>query len=411
MKPKNDQQKQIFTGDTLISLPGYRSDVRFDNGTSIKLLGDLPELSLMGWAFESVVLIHEPRDCDVDLTLDHGRIVLTNDRPDRSAKVRVRFANPTVRSGQDYWEITLLEKGTSVALELWGRYLPDTRFTLDRKKHLGPQSLLSFFMLKGQVLVRTDNVTRRIEGPPGALPSWFFWDSEQGVAEPRKIPSPPPWVGGRLARLADDLPKDQRNLQEKKRSETLKALDDLSTSIAGEKLEVGLWDGFKKNPSSVKRVLVVRCFGAVNDLANLIDGLVDKDFYDVRLAAVETLRHWISLHPDNELRLYDFLHKRKDFSAGEAFATIELLHGHWEQDRNQPATYARLIDFLRQNNPANRVLAYWHLVVMVPWGERTVTFPYDPLGSSDQIEKGADAWKRLIPEGSVPKQPKQPMRP
>jgi hypothetical protein len=53
------------------------------------------------------------------------------------------------------------------------------------------------------------------------------------------------------------------------------------------------------------------------------------------------------------------------------------------------------------------VLAHWHLVRIVPEG---LSIPYDPVGDSDQIEHGADLWKKLIPEGSLPRPPKKPKK-
>src|SRR5262249_8120966 len=129
-------RRGVSTGDTLVSLPGYRSEIHCDTGLTLRLLGDLPELSFITPVMESVVVIHEPGDFDLDLTLDHGRIILTNDK-EGPAKARVRFANPMVKSGQDSWDVTLLEKGASVGIELWGRYPPEIAFTPAPKQHIG----------------------------------------------------------------------------------------------------------------------------------------------------------------------------------------------------------------------------------------------------------------------------------
>jgi hypothetical protein len=407
------RQREVATTDTLVSLPGYRSEVRFDSGLSLHLLGDLPELSQVDPAaptlpvVESAVVVHEPGDFDVDLTLDHGRILLTSDK-EQPAKVRIRFANPTSNTGTDAWEITLLKKDSSVGLELWGRYPPEVPFTLDRKKHVGPQTELYLFVLKGQVHVKIEDTTHGMAQPEGAKqtddesarPSLIIWNSRLGVSEPKRIKSLPMWALHRYPPIPANFPTKARTEIEVTRLQMINALKELSGSMTGDQVEVALLAALRSD-NRFKRVVAVRCFGALDDLANLMDGLIDENSL-VRESAVEVLRHWIALHADHEWKLHTFLISKKGFSRGEATSVLELLHSYSDRQRAQPATYARLIDYLRQDNAAIRVLAHWHLVRMVPWG---FNIRYDPLGDSDVIERGADTWKKLIPEGSLPKPP------
>src|SRR5262249_23954439 len=152
---------------------------------------------------------------DLDLTLDHGRIILTNDK-EGPAKARVRFANPMVKSGQDSWDVTLLEKGASVGIELWGRYPPEIAFTPDRKKHIGPQTELYLFVLKGQAHVNVDDTTHGMEAPAPepdkkALPNVIVWNSRLGVHSPQRLATRPPWGFSRYPPFPAQLGKEMIN--------------------------------------------------------------------------------------------------------------------------------------------------------------------------------------------------------
>ena len=48
-------------------------------------------------------------------------------------------------------------------------------------------------------------------------------------------------------------------------------------------------------------------------------------------------------------------------------------------------------------------MAYWQLRLLVPDGEKV---KYDPAGDERQRDAGYREWKRLVPEGQVPKMPR-----
>jgi hypothetical protein len=394
----------ISTGDGLVSLPGYRSDLRFDNGIRLMLWGDLPEISLPELSMtipllESVVTLHEPEDFDLDLTLDRGRIVIANTKKDR-ARARVRFANPAANGGLDDWEITL-EPAAEVALERWGRYRPEVPFDRNPKTREGPESELYLFVLKGQINVRIEADNQEMEAPPGL--GLLIWNSKQGVEPPKDITRLPFWAGQRYPPFPKDLSKPAQEYLSNMRAAMVRSLKELSISMSGKQnVEAALVQELESD-SAPKRVLVVRCFGATNDVSNLLDGLIDKQSPDVRQAAIEDLRHWIGLTPQNDLILFDTLVKKKDCSESEATAVMELLHSFSARQRSQPELYARLIDYLKQPNKRIRVLAMWHLIRLVPEGLKVKTIrEFDPLGDAES-DRAYDAWKLLIPDGSLPK--------
>ena len=53
-----------------------------------------------------------------------------------------------------------------------------------------------------------------------------------------------------------------------------------------------------------------------------------------------------------------------------------------------------------------REMAYWQLALLAP-GE-SAQVKYDPAGDERQRDNAYREWKKLIPEGQVPKPPKAP---
>jgi hypothetical protein len=387
-------QRDIAAGDTLLSLPGYRSEVRFTSGVDLTLWGDMRELSFVYPVLESEVVSNNARDIDLDLTLNRGRIVLANRKANKPAKVRVRFYNPAAKDGKDVWEITLAEKDAEVALDLWGRYPAGVRFRKGTNPP-APTGELYMYVLKGQASVRTSAAAFAMKQPPG--PSLIFWSSEQEDIVPQRLNKSPEWVN----QSDPPLPKGLSNDAEKKlrilRRNMVKALKELGTHMKDDQVEATLAEALQ-SPEVSMRILAVRCHGAIGDLSPLLDALVNKKHPEVRDIAVEELRHWIGQNRDNGQRLHDTLAKKK-YSSKEADVIMGLLPNLSDSELKQPETYSRLIDYLRQDEPAIRVLAHWHLVRLVPGGSRILS---DPLGDAGRLY---EAWKKLVPEGTLPKVP------
>jgi hypothetical protein len=394
-------QRDVATGDTLVSFPGYRSGVRFPSGVDLTLWGDLPELSFIYPLLDSVVVVNDPGEFDVDLTLDHGRIVLGN-RGGKPARVRVRFANAAARGGMDAWEITLPKKGSEVALELWGRYPAGVSFST-KKNREGPERELYLFVLNGQATVKLDDTTHAMEEPPGA--AMIVWDSrDESASSPQRLKRVPSWVGQEYPPLPTGISQENETRLRKMRSDMIKALDELSTQLRGTKVAAALAEaGRSRSPSM--RVLALRCQTAINDLSHVLDALVDPDHREVREVAIEELRHWSGLRAENDLVLHDLLIKRKKYTARQADVIMGLLHTFSAGDLARPETFSRLIDYLHQDATAIRELAHWHLVRLVPAGRRIV---FDATGDAKSLERAYKAWKELVPEGSLPRLPKKP---
>jgi hypothetical protein len=399
----------VSTGDTLAGLPGYHSEVQFDSGVRLKLWGDLPEFAIPESKgvvplpiLESVVRLHEPGKFDLDLTLDRGRIVLANQKEGGPARVRVRIENS--RGGQEVWQITLPRRNAEVALERWGRYPPGVPFSRKGDRP-GPETEVYLFVLQGQATVITGSAARLLTAPPGA--SLLIWSSRRGTLPGPRIKKLPQWATSRYPPFPRDLKKEEEDYLKRVRGATIRALHEFSVRMAGKELEAGLAKTLRSNNVTL-RLLTVRTFGATDDLPHLIDCLRAAKAPGVRQSAVVVLRHWIALHAGNDLVLHEALIKQRGFTTGEADTVLELLHSFSARDRARPSTYSRLINYLRHNKLAIRQLAHWHLSLLVPSG---LTIKYDPAGDTAQLRSGAAEWKKLIPEGTLPKPPKKTVKP
>src|SRR5260370_29895912 len=121
-----------------------------------------------------------------------------------------------------------------------------------------------------------------------------------------------------------------------------------------------------------------------------------------RVAAVSDLRKFIGCGDQNDLILYKFLIKNKNYPEIQAEILVGLLHSFGETDLSRPETYDTLIGYLRNERIPIRELALWHLIRIVP-GKKIV---FDPAGPPEERAKAVKEWKTLIPNGHLPPAPK-----
>ncbi|HEV3205094.1 MAG TPA: hypothetical protein VGY77_11950, partial [Gemmataceae bacterium] len=383
--PKGNWQRLIhnnpvFSEDLLVCLPGYRSKITSDSGPDLILWGNVPDGTAPLFVLESAVVLHASPDVDLDVTLDHGRIALVNSKPEGRAKVRLRFH-------QENWELAL-EPGSEAALELWGTYTPEVDFNREPTKDDIPLAGLGLFVLKGQLdlKVRYDHhIMREPKDPVQKEPALFVWDNLRGPARgPQPLEKLPTWAK-KAAR------KDQRMTQ---------ALENLSQRFNRQATPDVILPEMIKERDKATQVLGVYCLGATDDLPNLLEAMTDDKQPEVRLTAIEVLRHWIGQHAERDLMLYRELEKK--YKSATAEVIMHLLHSFSEERRSRPATYEQLIEWLRSDKLPIRELAIWHLSRLPATAEIAKKIPYDPAGSGDQREQAYERWKSFVPEGKMP---------
>jgi hypothetical protein len=170
-------QSRVSSTDMLVSLPGYRSELRTDTGVQLLLWGNVLEFSRIPVLESAVVLFVNPA-VDLDLRLDRGRVVFANLKDKGPARIRARFQDET-------WDITLEDKDSEAALELIGTCQPYAKETGNGE----PLIEVRLNALKGHVGLRI-----RYEQYLLTSPAYFDWDNRTGQPEgPQPIQRPPDW--------------------------------------------------------------------------------------------------------------------------------------------------------------------------------------------------------------------------
>ena len=375
-------KETVSTGDVLLALPGTRAEVDSKGGAvRLTLVGNLPELSFIP-VLESAVVLNRPGKFDLAFTLDRGRVILTNRKRAGSATVRVRFRD-------EAWDVTLDKPGAEVALERFGRWLRVPPVTDKPKPEDQPDANVILIVLKGDADLSMDSTQYSLRAPPG--PALFAWDTRQGPAGPRSLKELPPWAKPEAARSPEARA-------------TLAAADRLRAALEDRPVAAVLAQSLQSKEAAA-RVLAVHALGATDDLSGLLDALENKSHPEVRLAALDDLRHWIGRSGEHPSLLYQTLLKRK-YTAGQAKTFIQLLHSFTDRQLARPETYELLIDYLKNDRLGIRELAYWHLLRLVPEGR---SIRYDPAGDTAQINRAYAEWKKLVPTGSLPR-PSKPKK-
>jgi hypothetical protein len=321
---------------------------------------------------------------DLDFTLERGRVVLSNHKPQGAAHVRVRFHG-------EAWDLTLQNADTQVRLELWGNDPIDLGFTKDPRGE-GPMTTVALWILKGEA-----NLKVGYESFLAPAPGIYVWDSIRGpsraVARLGKLPE---WV--------TNVPGLELKAQARK------ALEKLSTELSGNANVQTLLTATLNDRESTTQILAVFCIGAIDQLSALLDRLAD-DKKEVRETAYYVLLRWISRGPAQEPTLKRMLIEKKGYTEEQAETLLELLHTFPESKAYQPATYESLIALLDSEKIAIRELARLQLEALVPRTKEVQNIKYDAAGDTEQRKKAIEQWKKLIPDGKLPPNLEPPARP
>ncbi len=372
----------LYSRDVLVAVPGLKVEIEPDSKTvAMTLWGNLHGLSDSP-VRESCVILHDSRAYDLDFTLVRGRVVLTNSRDKGPAKIWLR-ADTGV-------EMVLPEPGDSVALEIYGRWLPGVPFAMNTKN--APVRLWEVHCLKGRLEIKAAKTTWNMEAPPG--PSYFHGDSVSGPAEggPKFQPLPlwadPKAKAPPLAKMIQSVLDTYAGKLKSKDSE------DVATELLAnaEKDE-------DPDRAAVTRQLVISALAALDEIGAVAEMLNNSKHEDARKTAVVSLRHWIGAHEGRDEKVYERLQSGLGFTKNEAEAVMQMLHSPFSKD--QPETYKTLIAYLKHRRQAVRELAYWHLYRLAPIGRK---IPYDASAPAAERDKAADAWKKLVPSGELPKE-------
>jgi hypothetical protein len=390
----------VWTTDRLVSLPGYASELRLDSGVRLLLRGHIPQFSthpLMDLLLESAVVLYQGKDFDADLTLQGGRLYLSNHKDKGPAKVRLRF-------DKEVWDLTLEEPGTEVGVDLLRVYTDDINYQDGEE----PRADLYLCVLRGSVNLKVDIFHFNLHAPPG--PAIFHWDNKgPGPQQPQPLKEVPA--------VWNKQPPQTLKLAK----EMTVALEELSERLARkQRPEVILLEGRQKEQVPA-RLLAIYALCALDEVTKLIEILGDEDHTHVpdREAAIFALRHWLSRGAEQGPRLYDvkarkgLLMDSLKYRSQAAETIFVLLHdlppkGHNSPDtpdRDSRETYEFLADSLCSKQVAIAELAWYHLRRLA---QRVPLPPFNAGFPLELRQKSSAEVKKLIDEGKLPPAPPTP---
>jgi hypothetical protein len=376
-----DALDPLYTQDLLLVLPGGRAVIGSKNSAvRATLVGNLPLLYPIP-ILESAVILHANPDFDLDLTLARGNVRFINRKEKGAARIHVRLPRAV-------WDLTLAEPGNEAAVEVEGRWPTGVSFTKDERAK--PISAATLLVLKGSVGLKVGSNEYALSAPPGT--ALYEWESDSSApSAPARIDRFPEWMetkgpNSRDAKVAASLVQQVSEVAKAKGIN--QALADRLIASAD----------FKEQDRAIARQIAVFSMGAVDDLGGLTEAL-NGTAAEVRGFAIEGLRQWIGRASKQDLALYQFLVKQKSYSEAHAEIILQLLHSFSDIDRSRPETYETLISYLKHDKLPIRELAWWHLIRIVPDGNKIA---YDPGAPTADRQKGYEAWKKLLDDKKLP---------
>jgi hypothetical protein len=375
----------VSSRDQLMALPGMKAVVEIP-GVTLTLWGNVPQLSAFP-GLESEVVLHDSKAYDLDVTLQSGRIILTNAQKKGPARVWLRLPGES-------WQLVLEEPGTEAAVEAYGRWPRGTSFIKDPAGDGAPTQSAVLFTLKGRVELTTETHAVALKGPPG--PAMVGWDSVSGTElPPRQRKELPHWADPKAV-----VPAEGKTLEDVVEEYQGYLKSGKGPAAALEALLVAAEKEKDKSRAALAREFAVLGLGAL-DQPRVTELLADPHSADVRSAAVLAARHWIGKSRDRDLLVYQHLTDRLGYTNREAATVMELLHNPFDPD--QPETYEVLIRGLGSKKAAIRELSRWHLYRLAPVGKEIL---FDAGAPEEEREKAVKAWEKLVPSGKLPMEKK-----
>jgi hypothetical protein len=366
----------LTPGGTLLGVTDAAIDSA-DGAVRLAFVGDLTGASPFP-VLETALTLNRPEGVDLDITIERGRIDLTNRKQSGAARVRVRGRE---RAG----EFVLTEPGARVAIEVYSRWPRGTRFTKEPKPGEAPTIALAILALHGAVEVKSTTAEASLKAPPG--PALIVGDSVETL-------DPTPQHLDRLPDWADEGRAESSERARKVRA----AMAKFRAAAAGGSVDAALDKLLQSDDEADRKVGVFLC-GALDELPRLGAVLTAAKSPEIWNAGVQALRHWVGRGPGQPQKLFRGLVEKAHFPPSQAASVVQLLFTPGEADLARPATYQMLIDFLGSDKLALRGLANWHLVRLAPAGK---AFHYDPHGPAEERERAISEWRKLIPEGQLP---------
>ncbi|HEY7327500.1 MAG TPA: hypothetical protein VH592_07670 [Gemmataceae bacterium] len=344
----------VSTGDQLMSLPGYASEVRLDKGVNLLLRGHVREFTpsdrearAMDHLQESAIVLHSPKDTDVDLTLLRGRLYLSNHKANesRGLTVRLRFENKA-------WDLTL-QPDSEVLVDLLKSRMAGTG---------EPLTFLKLFLLNGDAGIALERERYPDLSDPGR--AQFFWVSLNPSTYDR------PKLSAQELDFAKRVLFPKRFMADTQQAKSmelaLKAIRDRMT--VDKPPQVALQETLNNNQYS-EHQLALYCLAALDEAKDLLDvlGKADLPHGLDRDNAIFALRRWLDHGPGQSERLFDeksgkgLLRADLGYTSQESKRIIALLRDPTDEDIFNSKYYSAMAEDLASDKVAVAELARWWL--------------------------------------------------
>ena len=343
-----------------------------DGAVRVRLVADVGQRGPFA-SFETRVRFEPAKHADLAIDLERGIVVLSNKKKSGAAKILLKV------DGEPF-EVSLHDAKSKVGIEVHGRQMPGP----PKLKDDVPVVTMMLFALEGEAVVTTAAHVKRLQAPPGA--ALYLWDSISRTSEVHRF---------------EKLPDFAKPFDEKERK--------LFESMCGyaKQLAVKPADAQKMlraalaSPELLERKGAVVETGALDDLPGLLIAMGDPKHAEVRGLAVIVARTWLGRGKGQSAKFHEALLK-EGYTATQARNALYLLDGIEPDKLRQPATYDILIQALNHGKAPMRQLAHWHLVRLVPGGDKIA---YDPAAPEAERLQAILQWRRLVPEGELPAAP------
>jgi len=369
-----EHKAKLRTGELLVALPGAQfrtisGDVALTCRADFEGKSPLPIL-------ETAIILHEPGEADLSLTLQRGRIDLVNQKSSGATTIKIRF-----RDRQ--WKVVLDRIGSRVAVETIARWAPGTPlYRADPPKDHAPITSVVLLVLAGTADVSDGRITLALSAPPGpAMVSWT--SSDETPLNAQKLEEIPDWA--------------KESFLPPLSAQTTAAAVEKFRQLRADRPEIAV-SRFVQSPDATERRIGLIAAGAFDDLDRVVDAVQAANDLPTWDFAVSVLRHWLGRDVGQDQSLYQYFRDRR-FTPAEAETAITLLHGFTAQEQQQPETFDVLIEYLLHERPLIRNLAAWHLRRLAPAGKN---IPFLPNATPEQMQQGYNAWRKLIPVGKLP---------
>ena len=369
----------VFSAQSVVSLPGYRTDVTLDAGVKVDLWGNLPDLLNAPGLLGSRVTFHPPADgFDADLSVHTGRVYLRATKP-AGGKIRLRFAGQV-------WDVALLDDKTDAAFEVVR--------TLTRGRRAEPPAVDATLA----VLAGSAGLTAGYKAIPAVTAGEVVtWDGKgKGLEGPKKLDP----MGGKTSTYFSKFPL---TTEEGKRVNA--ALDELSRRLADPGRAKAVFAEMLQGRTDPAAVAAARVgvFGAaaVGDWGSLVDAVNDADRPGVRVAAVGAIQSALANDPDGEQPFRRLMAERYRLTDDQLDTAVRMLRGFGEMEKKQPETLDLLVGMLDAPAVGLRELAIMSLLTDVATDApraNPLLGRYDAGQSDDRRADEIKAWKRYAEE-------------